>query len=56
MGFLLDIAFDEKTLVVTFFRILSIGIAGDIDDEYLNSTLHLSLWKLQLTTSIGWSK
>ena len=56
MGFLLDIAFDETALVVTFFRILSIGIAGDIDDEYLTTTLHLSLWKLELTTSIGWSK
>ena len=56
MGFLLDIAFDEKALVLTFFRIISIGIAGDTDSEYYTTTLHLSLWKLELTTSIGWRK
>ncbi len=56
MGFLLDICFNNNTLILTFFRIISIGIAGDSDKEYYTTTLHLSLWKLELTTSIGWRK
>ena len=56
MGFLLDIYHDKNSVVLTFFRIISIGIMGDSSDEYYTTTLHLSLWKLELTTSIGWRK
>ena len=56
MGFLLDIYHDKQSMVFTFFRIISIGIMGDSDDGYYTTTLHLGLWKLELTTSIGWRK
>ena len=56
MGFLLDVYYDEQSLLITMFRIISIGIRGDSADEYYTTTLHLSLWKLELTTSLGWRK
>ena len=56
MGYLIDIYYDNNSLVITIFRILSIGVAGDSADEYYTTTLHLSLWKMELTTSLGWRK
>lgn len=56
MGFLLDIYRDSTSIVLTFFRLISIGISGESDKDYYTTTLHLSLWKLELTTSLGWRK
>ena len=56
MGFLLDIYCDNNHVVVTVFKIISIGIGGDSTNEYYTTTLHLSIWKLELTTSLGWRK
>ena len=56
MGFLLDVYYDEQSLLITMFRIISIGIRGDSSDGFYTSTLHLGLWKLELTTSLGWRK
>ena len=56
MGFLLDIYCDNNHVVVTVFKIISIGIGGDSSDGFYTSTLHLGLWKLELTTSLGWRK
>ena len=56
MGFLLDIYCSDNSFVVTVFKIFSIGIAGDTDKKYYATTLHLRIWKLELTTSLGWRK
>ena len=56
MGFLLDVYYGDNTIVLTFFRLISIGIAGDSDEGYYTSSLHLGLWKLELTTSLGWRR
>ena len=56
MGFILDVYYDEQSLLITMFKIISIGIRGDSSNGFYTSTLHLSLWKLELTTSLGWRK
>lgn len=56
MGYLIDFYYDNNSLVITMFRIFSIGVAGDSSDGYYTTTLHLSLWKMELTISLGWRK
>tara|TARA_Y100001963_G_C6521886_1_gene326986 strand:- start:277 stop:468 length:192 start_codon:yes stop_codon:yes gene_type:complete len=56
MGYLIHIYFNNHSVLLKFFRLISIGISGDSNEEYYTSTLHLGLWKLELTTSIGWRR
>ena len=56
MGRLIDIEVSENTVVLTLLRLISIGVSGEIDDEYYTTALHLGLWKLEMTTAISWRK
>ena len=56
MGWLVDITYDDNTMILTLFKIISIGITGDSDEEYNTTALHLGLWKLEMTTAISWRK
>ena len=54
MGLILDVVTNQNSIVITFLRILSIGISGDSEEGYYTSTLHLRLLRLEITTSISW--
>ena len=56
MGWLLNIYYDEQSLLITIFKILSFGTTGDSTDEYSTTALHLGLWKLEFGISISWRK
>jgi len=56
MGYVLDIYYGDGTLVVTFFKLFSIGIIGISKNDYSTSSLCFSLWKAEISTTIGWRK
>ena len=55
MGYLIHLGIMDNGVLLTFFTCISVGIFGDSNEEEGTYTaLHLSIFKLELTTSIGW--
>jgi hypothetical protein len=55
MGYLIHLAVMENGITLTLFRFLTLGIFGDSNDkEGPFTAIHLGIFKLELTLSIGW--